>query len=404
MGQIDAKRIAYVTMVMAHKDLLDFWKAKMLVVSFTLFPIVMMAMFGYMFPSITSANPYAGKFSSPYGRLPIAIVNEDGGRAAEEIADRFAQLASSTGLFEVKSFASLEAAKERMTEGKLKGVLVIPQGFTESLSSGRQATMTIIVDDTNPQAASSILGQASSLVRIISEGVAASRISDLGAGADPMALLEPIGLERKPFVKGSATTFQFLAPGFMALTVTLGTLSGLAATISREREQGTLDGIMVSPVPRYTVVVSKVLAQTVRGLIQSFIILAVSVLFFGVRVYGSPLLMVLTMFLAVLSFSGIGIIITSVAGEQETAMTSLMLINMPMTFLSNVVFPIEQLPWWLQAVGKSLPLYYSADALRKIIVLNAQIHHIAPDLVVLALYSLLTLSAAIPIFVRSVSR
>lgn len=400
---MDAKRIAYLTMVMAHKDLLDFWKAKMLVVSFTLFPIVMMAMFGYMFPSITSANPYAGKFSSPYGRLPIAIVNEDGGRAAEDIADRFAQLASSTGLFEVKSFASLEAAKERMTEGRLKGALVIPQGFTESLSSGRQAILTIVVDDTNPQAASSIFGQASSLVRMISEDIAASRLSGLVAG-DPMALLEPIGLERKPFVRGSATTFQFLAPGFMALTVTLGTLSGLAATISREREQGTLDGIMVSPVPRYTVVVSKVLAQTVRGMIQSFIILAVSMLFFGVRVYGSPLLMVLTMFLAVMSFSGIGIIITSISGEQETAMTSLMLINMPMTFLSNVVFPIEQLPWWLQVVGKSLPLYYSADALRKIIVLNAQIQQIAPDLIVLALYSLITLSAAIPIFVRSVSR
>jgi len=401
---MDAKRIAYITMVMAHKDLLDFWKAKMLVVSFTLFPIVMMTLFGYMFPSITSANPYAGKFSSPYGRLPIAIVNEDGGQAAEGIADQFTQLSSSTGLFAVRNFASLEVAKNGITEGRLKGVLVIPQGFAESLSSGRQATLTIIVDDTNPQAASAIFGQASSLVRIISEEVAASRISGLGAGADPMALLEPISLERKPFVKGSATTFQFLAPGFMALTITMGTLSGLAATISREREQGTLDGIMVSPVPRYTVVVSKVLAQTARGLTQSFIILAISMLFFGVRVYGNPLLMLLTMFLAVMSFSGVGIIITSIAGEQETAMTSLMLINMPMMFLSNVVFPIEQLPWWLQAIGKSLPLYYAADALRKIIVLNAQITQIVPDLIVLASYSLLTLSVAIPVFVKSVSR
>ena len=401
---MDAKRIAYITMVMAHKDLLDFWKAKMLVVSFTLFPIVMMTLFGYMFPSITSANPYAGKFSSPYGRLPIAIVNEDGGQAAEGIADQFTQLSSSTGLFAVRNFASLEVAKNGITEGRLKGVLVIPQGFAESLSSGRQATLTIIVDDTNPQAASAIFGQASSLVRIISEEVAASRISGLGAGADPMALLEPISLERKPFVKGSATTFQFLAPGFMALTITMGTLSGLAATISREREQGTLDGIMVSPVPRYTVVVSKVLAQTARGLTQSFIILAISMLFFGVRVYGNPLLMLLTMFLAVMSFSGVGIIITSIAGEQETAMTSLMLINMPMMFLSNVVFPIEQLPWWLQAIGKSLPLYYAADALRKIIVLNAQIAQIVPDLIVLASYSLLTLSIAIPVFVKSVSR
>lgn len=404
MIRTGARRAIYVTMVMAHKDLLDFWKAKMLVVSFTLFPIVMMAMFGYMFPSITSTNPYAGKFPSQYGRLPIGIVDEDGSRISEGIADQFAQLSSTTGLFSVRSFASLEVAKDKMTEGKLKGVLVIPRGFSEALSSNRQATLILIADDTNPQLASSIIGQVSSLIRIISEGVAASRISDIAAGADPEALLEPISLEREPFVKGSATTFQFLAPGFMALTVTMGTLSGLAASISREREQGTLDGIMSSPVPRYAVIASKLLAQTARGMLQSFIILAISMLFFGVRVYGNPLLMVLTMFLAVLSFSGIGIIITSIAGEQETAMTSLMLINMPMTFLSNVVFPIEQLPWFLQAIGKSLPLYYSADALRKIIVLNAQMHHIAPDLIVLVLYSLATLSAAIPIFVRSVSR
>ncbi|MEM3552951.1 MAG: ABC transporter permease, partial [Candidatus Bathyarchaeia archaeon] len=90
--------------------------------------------------------------------------------------------------------------------------------------------------------------------------------------------------------------------------------------------------------------------------------------------------------------------------EQETAMTLIMLFQIPSMFICNILFPIEQLPKWLQYIGKMMPLYYAADGLRKVIVLNANFNQIAWDIIVLLLYSIITLSIAIPLFRKALTR
>jgi ABC-2 type transport system permease protein len=90
--------------------------------------------------------------------------------------------------------------------------------------------------------------------------------------------------------------------------------------------------------------------------------------------------------------------------EQETAMMLMMLLNLPMIFLSGVVVPIEQLPEWLQVVGKMLPLYYAADGLRKVIALGADLTMVLWDIGILSAYALVTLSVAIPVFHKVISR
>jgi ABC-2 type transport system permease protein len=226
----------------------------------------------------------------------------------------------------------------------------------------------------------------------------------MGVSSDPSFITEPIGVQRMNLVGSTTNTFEFLAPGFMGLTVVMGTLSGLASAISREKEQGTMDGIMVAPISRNAIVAGKMISQTVRGLIQAFMILGLSMLLFGVKVYGSPVLMVAVMLLGVASFAGIGIIATSIAPEQETATMMMLLLQFPMMFLSGILFPMDQLPGWLQWFGKALPLYYAADALRKVIVLSANLNQILTDVVVLVLYSVTTLGIAIPIFRKAMTR
>ena len=397
-------REMYVTFRIAHKDLLDFSKAKMLLVTFTVMPIMLMSLFGFMFPQTGTSNPFSGKVSSPYKNVPIALVVEDSGSFALLVADQFKEVASSTGLLEVQDFASFGSAKERIVAGGLRGVVVIPAGFTEAFNSRRQAAVLITMDDTNPTMASIVYGEASSIFMMISGRLGASLISKMESSADPSFLSEPISVERRNLVSSTTNTFQFLAPGFMALTVVTGTLSGLAAAIAREKEQGTMDGMIVAPIPRYAIVIGKTLAQTARGMIQACVILGISIVFFGVKIYGSPFLMVLVMLLGVTSFAGIGIIATSIAPEQETAMMMMMLLQFPMMFLSGVVLPIEQLPNWLQSIGKTLPLYYAADALRKVIVLSASFTDIFLDVIVLIVYAAATLGIAIPIFQKAMSR
>ena len=394
----------YITFRILHRELLEFWKAKMLVGTFIMMPILMMSMFGFMFPQTGTSNPYSGKISSPYKNIPMAIVVEDRGLFATQVADQFKQIASSTGLLKVQDFASFESAREKIVAGSLKGVVVIPVGFTGAFTSKRQATVLITVDDTNPQMSSVVYGEAASIINMISNRLSASFMAKMDDSVNPSFISEPISVERRNFIGITTNTFEFLAPGFMALTVVMGALSGLGAAIAREKEQGTMDGILVAPIPRYAIVVGKTLAQTVRGMIQAFLILGISMVFFGVKVYGSPFLMVLLMLLGVASFAGIGIIMTSIASEQETAMMMMMLLQFPMMFLSGILFPMDQLPNWLQSVGKMLPLYYATDALRKVIVLNASFNQILLDVVVLVLYSAITLSIAIPVFRKAMAR
>ncbi|MBS7656002.1 ABC transporter permease [Candidatus Bathyarchaeota archaeon] len=388
----------------AFKDLLYFWRMKMLFIAFLTFPVILMFLFGFMFPTVGTSNVYSGKISSPYSSVPIGIVVEDGGELAYNIADQFKQLSASTGLLKVKDFSSFEAAREKIVSGELKGVIVIPNGFTKALKSNTQAVIIVTMDDTSPQLSSAVYSEISMLFKMISSGISTSFLISINEQVKASFISEPISIERRNLIAGTTSSFEFLAPGFMALNIIMGTLSGLAAAIAREKEQGTLDGILVAPISSYAIITGKVLAQTVRGMIQAFMVLGISIAFFGVKVYGSFLLMTLIMLLGVSSFIGIGIIATTMAPEQETAMTLIMLLQIPSMFICNILFPIEQLPKWLQVIGKIMPLYYTADGLRKVIVLNASFNQISFDIIVLLLYSIITLSISIPLFRKALTR
>jgi ABC-2 type transport system permease protein len=95
---------------------------------------------------------------------------------------------------------------------------------------------------------------------------------------------------------------------------------------------------------------------------------------------------------------------TAVAPDQETAQMMTMLLQFPMMFVSGVLFPIDQMPTWLQLVGRAMPLYYAADALRKVIILNANLTTIMPDVLVLVVYTFVTMTIAIPLFDKAMRR
>jgi ABC-2 type transport system permease protein len=268
-----------------------------------------------------------------------------------------------------------------------------------------QATVQVTVDETNPQIAAVVQSEVAAIFSVISSTISTTNMNGmLGNGANPVFYLEPISIAQVPLISGASTTFQFLAPGFMALTVVFGALSGVGFAISREREQGTMDGLMVSPITRRAIIFGKVLSQTVRGLIQAFLILGLSMLLFGVKIYGSPALMLLTMLLGVASFVGVGIILTAFAPEQETAQMIVILLQFPMMFLSGIIFPVTSLPAWMQWIGRAMPLYYTADALRKVVILNAGLDVIGMDLMILIAYALVTLTAAVPVFQKAMTR
>ncbi len=377
----------------------------MLLFFFILFPLLLMSMFGYIYPPIPKSNPTTGTIGTAFPNLPISLVQMDEGQTANLIAAQFIQISKQQGLFSVSETASYQAARSQLVEGNLKGIIIIPQGFSDALAAGQPATVQVTVDETNPTTASVVQSEISAVFNNIGSSMSTQNINNMDGGRiNPAFIMQPISVTRIPLINGVSSSFQFLAPGFMALTVITGSLQGVATAISREKEQGTMDGLLVAPIPHQSIILGKVAAQTVRGLIQGFLILGLSMVLFGVQIYGSPIIMLIVMVLGTASFVGVGIIMTAIAPDQETAQMMTIILQFPMMFISGILFPIDQLPGWLQLIGKALPLYYAADALRKVIILNATLAAIMPDVLILIVYTFLTMTAAIPLFEKAMRR
>jgi ABC-2 type transport system permease protein len=221
---------------------------------------------------------------------------------------------------------------------------------------------------------------------------------------NPKFILQPIQTETQNIVPGGGNYFDFVAPGFIGMGVMMSGLTAVGVAIAREREVGTLDGLLMAPISRVSILLGKILSQTVRNLIQGIFIIILAVFIFGVHIRGDPLLIVTILLLGTLSFLGIGIVATSIAREQESAQFILGFLQFPMMFLSGVLFPIEQMPLPLQYVSKVLPLTYAVDALRKVMVLGVGIDGVAFQLLLLLVISAVTILIGVPLFDRAVRK
>lgn len=377
----------------------------MVVAIFVLMPILLMGMFGYMYPTTPKPNTVVETIPSAYPNLRLALVLDDHSSVAYTFESAFTDIAQSQKLFRVLEYPDYVTARQAIVRGDLSGIMRIPEGFGSAVLSGMQGTVELTVDETDAQVAAVVQGEVTTIVGIVSASMSTSIVkSMMGDRMNPTFVIQPVSVSRVPLISGNSSNFQFLAPGFMALTVVMGTLLGVGTAISKEKEQGTMDGLMACPISMTAVVVGKTFAQIIRGLIQAMIVLGLSIVLFGVRVYGSPLLMLLALTLGVMSFVGVGIIMSTFAPDQETAQMMMMLLLQPMMFLSGIIFPVSQLPDWLQLFGKSLPLYYAADAVRRVMVLNVGLDVIGEDLIILVVYAIITMTIALLIFRKTMAK
>jgi len=381
----------------AWKDLMELFRNRLGLVLLILMPLFMMVMVGFIYPSGNSVS-----------NLPVALVNEDVDYGNSTIASQtfimgLQQINSQTGMFVLSNAPNMSDIKDRVQRGDIDGGIVIPSNFTASILSGEQGTLIIVTDQSNPQISAAIRAVLSGVFDQMGTQLALDRVRPLNA-TNPLAVVKPYDVQTEGVVSGNPSYFDFIAPGIMAMTVMMSVMTGLPVAISQEKEVGTLDGMMVAPINRLSIIVGKTLGQTARGLIQGVIILALAVGLFGVTIQGSILLVFGLLLLGVFSFVGIGIVITSFAKDQETATMLMMTLMFPMMFLSGVFFPIQQMPWYMQGISRVLPLTYASQALRKVMVLGAGIPAISTELTILIVFGVVMTAIAVPVFRRMMTR
>jgi len=383
-------------LIIAWKDLMELFRNRMALAMLVLMPIFMMAMAGFIFPSNTSMS-----------NVSIALVNEDEGYGNYSASSIFINVLeginNSTEMVVLITASSFDEVRTMIQNGDVEGGIVIARNFTSNLMAGEQGSITIVTDQTNPQLS---IGLQTGLKEVFDQMgtlLAQENVKPLNA-TNSLAVVKPYHVETKGAVPGTFNYFDFMAPGLMAMTVMMSVMTGLPAAISHEREIGTLDGMMVAPIRRLGIILGKTLAQTVRGLLQGLLILILAIALFGVVIHGSILLIFALLFLGVFSFVGLGVVITSFAKDQETAMMLMMTLMFPMMFLSGVFFPIQQMPWYMQNISKALPLTYAITALRKVMVLGAGLSAISLEVTVLIGFGTIMTLIALPVFRRAMTR
>lgn len=387
----------------AWKDLMELFRNRLGLILLIVMPLFMMVMVGFIYPS-----------NGTVSNLQVGVVNEDNGFhgvfASNMTQGGFLPVLQTindqTHMLVMTNVSSIADLTDQVQRGALEGGIVIPANFSQSMASGQQGTIIIVSDESNPQISATIRGALTGVFNAMGTQAAqqnvATRLNMTSSSA--LAVIQPFSVQTQGVVSGNPSYFDFIAPGIMAMTVMMSVMTGLPVAISQEKEIGTMDGMMVAPVNRLSILLGKTLAQTARGLIQGVIILALAIGIFGVVIQGSILLVFALLLLGVFSFVGLGIVVTSFTKDQETAQMLMMTLMFPMMFLGGVFFPIQQMPWYMQDIAQFLPLTYASNALRKVMVLGAGIPQISTELIVLIGFGIVMIAIALPVFRRMMSR
>ena len=312
----------------------------------------------------------------------VATVVFDANRrsASREFLHRF----ESTDVFKIKEEATDAAGvRQAIVAGRAKVGIIIPARFSDDLVAGRSPQVQVLIDGSDNTVASQALAAAN--------GIALAMAPDKPRGK-PSA--PPVDLRPKVLFNENMVSANFFVPGLVGIILQLTTVFLTSFSIVRERERGTMEQLMVSPVSRWALMLGKVVPFAVIGSLVTLMVLALMVFLFDVPIEGSTLLLLSLSALFLIPSLGLGILISTMARTQFEAMQMGFLIMMPSILLLGFVFPREQMPLAIWLISCLIPVTYYVEILRGIILRGAGAEEMWQPAVVLAVFAVVLFVAS----------
>jgi ABC-2 type transport system permease protein len=272
-----------------------------------------------------------------------------------ESRDLIGRLGSSK-YFDIVSFPNTpEEVKDLINEGNITVSIEIPTDFSRKMKKGDTATVQILLDGTDSNTALIALGYANQILSGFSTQVLVKRLNRAGMIGFEEAGVE---LQQRIWFNPNLESRVFYVPGVIASIAFLIPIILTAQAIVREREIGTLEQIMVTPIRSWELMLGKTLPFALFGLLDVVMIALVGVFWFEVPLRGNPLVLLLGAVLFLMSSVAIGLFISTICSTQQQAQISTFFFAMPAFTLSGFAFPIENMPEWIQYLTYANPLRY----------------------------------------------
>jgi ABC-2 type transport system permease protein len=277
--------------------------------------------------------------------------------------------------------------------GKSRVGIVIPVDFSRRLGSHREAVVQVIVDGADNNTATIAMNYVSQITRSYSSFIMVNQMEALLRQTQmPIPAIE---VEPRIWFNPNLESVQFIVPGIIAVIMMIvGTLL-TAVTIVKEKEQGTIEQIVSSPIGRYELMVGKVLPYAVLAYLDFLLIVGASYFLFGVAIKGSLALLLITAFFYLIGVLGMGILVSTSTETQMAAMMTAILTSMlPSILLSGFIFPIRQMPRVLQILTTVVPARYFIEILRDIYLKGLGFEYFWKEALYVLLFGLVTLILA----------
>ncbi|HLK36068.1 MAG TPA: ABC transporter permease [Polyangiaceae bacterium] len=334
-------------LVIAQKELLQLRRDRLTLAMMAVQPVVMLLLFGYA-------------INTDVRHIPLLVYDQDESAESRDLARRM----EATGFYDVVGRArGYGEIDEALRSGMARTALVVPPRYGADLARGATAHVQLVIDGSDPQVVASAQDTASSLVIARSQDIVVERLSRTGARAPAMA----IDLEPSILYNPELRTAVYIVPGLIGVILTMTMVMLTSMALARERERGTLEQLIVSPVKRVELVVGKILPYVVIGYAQMAIILAFARVVFDVPIAGSlPLLFALA-FMFIAANLAVGLFFSTLAQTQQQAMQMSFFFLLPNILLSGFMFPFEAMPRPAQWISQALPLTHFLRIVRGVV-------------------------------------
>ncbi|HVT16953.1 MAG TPA: ABC transporter permease [Thermoanaerobaculia bacterium] len=317
-------------------------------------------------------------------RIPTLLVDQDRTPASRALADRF----TGSGYFILAGSVPTSGEVEPwLVDGRAQVALVIPGRYGEDVAAGRAPKVQVLADGTDANSAVVGLGYASRILAQVGAELARRRpaaplLSTSTQAAAPRAATAGGAVELVPRVwyNPDLKSRWFYVPAVLAMVLMLVTLIMPSMAVVREKELGTMEQIIVTPLAPWQLIVGKLLPFAVIGLIDLLLVTGVARWVFGVPLRGSLAVLVLLTLPYLLSTLGLGLLVSAAVNTQQQAMMfSAFAVMVPMIYLSGLLFPIENMPRAIQLTTYAVPVRYYANVVRGVFLRGSGLAVLWPD-------------------------
>lgn len=357
-----------------RKEFLQIFRDLRTVVIILVIPILQLFLLGYA-------------ATNDVKNVPLAVLDRSRSPQSRALVDAFGAANYFRIAYRVDSEAELQALIER---GEVRAGLIIPPDYATRLLRG-EAQVAVILDGSDPTIGSTALSTAQLIGQSQATKVLEARLASLGR---PEMLKPPLEVRPRVWYNPDLISAYFMIPGVIGMILYAITSILTATAIVRERERGTIEQLIVTPIRSWELVVGKILPYVLLAFFDTLEVLVIGHWWFGVPVRGSLTLLLVLSGLLLLSGLGIGLLASTIANTQQEAMLSVWMTLLPGIFLSGFFFPIDAMPKILQWISYLIPLRYYLVIIRAILIKGAGVEVLQQETLALALLGIFLMGAA----------